>query len=73
MKTEVGYVLVSEASRILGVSADTLRSWGDSGKLKVTLAGRVRLFDRNEVEKLATDTEKRAIPKVPGNHKAASN
>ncbi len=46
---------ISEAARVLGVSAQTVRVWADSGKLPTTRteAGSMRLFQRNDVESYA--------------------
>lgn len=53
--TQPELVSIGEAGRILGVSADTLRRWGDAGRLKVvrTLGGQ-RRFRRDEIESLAS-------------------
>lgn len=43
-----------DASKIANVSAQTVRTWGDQGKLTVIrTAGGMRLFRRSEVEQLA--------------------
>jgi len=43
-----------DASKIAKVSPQTVRSWGDQGKLTVIrTAGGMRLFKRGEVEDLA--------------------
>lgn len=46
----------SDAARILGVSADTIRAWCDSGQLRCerTSSGH-RLVRRSEVERVATE------------------
>ena len=45
-------LLSSEAARILNVSAQTLRSWADCGKLAATrTVGGVRLFRREDVDR----------------------
>jgi excisionase family DNA binding protein len=48
--------LTSEAARVLKVSADTVRTWADAGRLTVwrTSAG-LRVFDRAELERVAAD------------------
>lgn len=47
-------VLTSEAARILGVSAQSVRIWNRRGVLKARLTtSGVRLFARREVEQLA--------------------
>ena len=44
-------VLTSEAARILGVSAQSVRQWERMGRLRATkTAGGVRLFSRRDVE-----------------------
>lgn len=45
---------LSEAARLLGVSADTVRRWGDAGRLTVWRvgAGRYREFSRAEALEL---------------------
>lgn len=46
-------VLVSEASRLLGVSAATVRKWEAGGRLRArrTVTG-TRVFSRREIEEL---------------------
>ena len=46
----------SDAARILGLSADSVRALSDAGRLPTlrTVSGR-RLFRRGDVEKLASD------------------
>ena len=47
------WISLSEASRVLGVSAATLRRWSDSGRLTVyTTPGGHRRFSRNALERL---------------------
>jgi excisionase family DNA binding protein len=46
-------ILSSEAARILGISAQSVRAWENAGRLRATkTAGGVRLFSRSEVEQL---------------------
>jgi excisionase family DNA binding protein len=46
-------ILSSEAARILGISAQSVRAWENAGRLRATkTAGGVRLFSRVEVERL---------------------
>jgi excisionase family DNA binding protein len=48
------FLLVQEAARYLGVSANTLRAWDQQGKLKARrhpLNG-YRLYDRGELDEL---------------------
>ena len=55
--TEV--LTVSEASRELGVAAQTVREWADSGKLPALRTGRgQRIFKRSDVQTLQ---ERRAV------------
>src|SRR5215212_7430799 len=47
------WMTLSEASRVLGVSAATLRRWSDSGRLTVyTTPGGHRRFSRRALERL---------------------
>lgn len=50
----------SEAAKLLGVSADTVRLYADAGKLSTlrTQSGR-RFFRRVDVERLASDRAKK--------------
>jgi excisionase family DNA binding protein len=54
----------SEAARVLGLSADSVRALSDSGRLPTlkTVSGR-RLFRRRDVEKLASDRAGRGKPR----------
>ena len=46
-------ILSSEAARILGISAQSVRAWENAGRLRATkTAGGVRLFSRAEVVQL---------------------
>ena len=51
----------SDAARILGLSADSVRVLGDTGRLPAlrTVSGR-RLFRRGDVERLAADRARAA-------------
>lgn len=51
-----GYITIKQASEILGVSAETLRKWDRSGKLKAhrNPKNRYRLYKIPEIEKLIT-------------------
>ena len=50
---ELDWVGLSEASRVLGVSAATLRRWSDAGRLRVfTTPGGHRRFSRTALEQL---------------------
>jgi excisionase family DNA binding protein len=51
---EQDFLSTYDASKILGVSPETVRSWNRSGRLNATrTAGGMRLFQRDEVEKIA--------------------
>jgi transposase len=52
-------VRISEAAKILGVSAQTLRNWEKSGKLRPERSlGRQRYYLLEDIEKFATDIER---------------
>lgn len=52
------FILTSEAAQILHRSAATVRQWERRGLLRATKTDRgVRLFDRNDVERLAREKE----------------
>ena len=59
------YYRVSEAARILSVSASTIRRWEKEGILtaKRTIVGNHRVFDKTEVNKLANGGGEHATPK----------
>lgn len=49
-------MLASEAARVLRMSVDNVRRYGDEGALRmIRIAGGVRLFDRSDVERLARE------------------
>jgi excisionase family DNA binding protein len=51
-------VLTNEAAVILGVSAETVRFWERTGRLPaVKTSGGVRLFNRCDIERLASERE----------------
>ena len=53
MSTRFDFVLTSEAARIVGVSAQSIRQWERLGRLAATrTASGVRLFARADVEEL---------------------
>jgi DNA-binding transcriptional MerR regulator len=56
-KPQSAAVLLSEATHVLGVSEETLKSWERSGKLIPRRVGlrRVRVYDRQELERVAAD------------------
>jgi len=70
MKTEE-YLLVKEAAETLGVSANTIRSWGDCGKLQEYRhpGNNYRLFRREDVEALLGQIEN-PQPVIPTVRKA---
>lgn len=57
-------IQLSEAARILGVSTDTVRRWGDSGYLAVWRVGpsRIREFSRADVEKRRDEHDEPVVP-----------
>ena len=54
MKTKQQYLLVKEVAKLLGVAPNTVRAWGDSGKLPEYRhpVNNYRLFRAKDVEKL---------------------
>jgi DNA-binding transcriptional MerR regulator len=52
--TEVEYLTVKAACELLGISPNTLRSWGGTGKVTEYRhpVNNYRLFQRDELEKL---------------------
>ena len=49
-------VFVSEASRILSLSCDTVRAWEKTGRLRAVRVGKgIRLFDRRDLERIAQE------------------
>jgi excisionase family DNA binding protein len=48
-------IFISEASRILGVSQQTLRIWEKDGRITSRRIGHFRVFDRADVEHLAAE------------------
>ncbi|MBN2294221.1 MAG: helix-turn-helix domain-containing protein [Pirellulales bacterium] len=54
------YVMVAEASRILGVSQNTLRSWAEAGKIPMhrNPANGYRLFRQKDLEKFLAKVAK---------------
>ena len=52
------YVKIAEAAKILGVSQNTLRAWGESGNIPMhrNPANGYRLFRRADLEKSLTKT-----------------
>ena len=61
-------ILSSEAARILGISAQSVRAWENAGRLRATrTAGGVRVFSRAEVEQLraSLDQPRNAVAPTP--------
>ena len=58
----------SDAARVLGLSADSVRILSDSGRLPAlrTVSGR-RLFRRGDVDRLAAERAEVAAAKAAGN------
>jgi excisionase family DNA binding protein len=55
-------LLTSEAARILEVTPETVRLWADSGRLPAVKTARgVRLFEREDVERLARERERHQV------------
>lgn len=47
--------LLSEGARVAKLSTDTLRQWGDAGRVTCHRIGRVRVFVRSELERIARE------------------
>lgn len=56
------YVMTAEASRILGVAQNTLRSWAEEGKIPMhrNPANGYRLFKRKDLEAFLQGIERSA-------------
>ncbi len=56
MATDVKYMTVKEAAEALGVSSNTVRAWGESGKLPEYRhpLNNYRLFDTGDVDRLVS-------------------
>lgn len=54
------YIMVAEAARMLGVSPNTVRSWGEAGKIPMhrNPANGYRLFRRSDLEKFLAKVAK---------------
>lgn len=65
LKTQ-GYCHVREAARLLGVSPNTVRSWGAAGKIPEYRhpVNRYRMYKRAELEKLVAQVEKSRTPVI---------
>ncbi len=61
-----GFLLTGAVARALGVSERTVMNWADRGRLRTVRAGRVRLFDAKQVERLA----RRRGPNAQSNSKS---
>ena len=60
MTTQSDAILSSEAARILGVSAQTVHYLEKTGRLPAMRASGVRIFQREDVLRLATERSKKA-------------
>jgi excisionase family DNA binding protein len=61
-------ILTSEAARLLGISAQSVRQWERTGRLRAAkTAGGVRLFSRSDVEQMrrSIDEQQRHAVKPP--------
>lgn len=60
MFREEGFLRVKEAAKLLGVAPNTVRAWGETGKIPVYRhpANQYRLFRRKELEKILRDIER---------------
>lgn len=66
MATAPNFLTSSEAAELVGFSVSTLHRWVDDGRINVAAtAGRDRLFDPAEVERVRAAREELA-PKVAG-------
>lgn len=52
--------LSGEAARLLGVASETVRLWADSGKVPCQRIGRVRVFRRVDLERVARERNRLA-------------
>jgi len=59
MERLIEYVKIAEAAEILGVSRNTVRAWGEAGRITmhVNPANRYRLFRRQDLEMLVHPTK----------------
>lgn len=67
MPTKVTFVGVKEAAELLGVSPNTIRAWGASGKLIEHRhpVNNYRLFKVKDLERLVAKLHRPASPKKP--------
>lgn len=54
-KDTLPLVFASEAARIIGVSEQTIRTWERNGRLLPQRIGGVRVFKREDVERLSAE------------------
>ena len=66
MMRRAGYLRVKEAAEILGVSPNTVRSWGEAGKIPEYRhpVNNYRLYKKAELQKLLRKL-KRSVPVKP--------
>jgi len=64
MMRREGYLRVKEAAELLGVSPNTVRSWGEAGKIPEYRhpVNNYRLYKKAELERLLTQL-KQSVPK----------
>jgi excisionase family DNA binding protein len=60
MKKLDGYLRIKEAAAYLGVSPNTLRNWGRSGKITEHRhpVNNYRLYKKSELDRILRETEK---------------
>jgi hypothetical protein len=52
------WCMAAEGSRIVRVSVETLRAWADSGRVPCQHIGKVRIFRRADLERIASEQER---------------
>jgi excisionase family DNA binding protein len=58
------FLTTSAAARVLGVASETVRYWENTGKLRaVKASGGIRLFAREEVDRMRREREEPLEPK----------
>ncbi len=67
MLREKGFIRVKEAAALLGVSPNTVRTWGAEGKIPEYRhpANNYRLYKREELEQVVEQVEASAVEVVP--------
>jgi DNA (cytosine-5)-methyltransferase 1 len=62
-----GYLRVKEAAKLLGVSPNTIRAWGASGKITEYRhpVNRYRLFRKADLEQVNAQLEHSVTPPTP--------